>query len=178
MYLDTTRHDCFWMIELIDFFYHENIFLIVYDVFTGIKLFIFSIKFLSSLICHIGIYLLYFIRNIKWNCRNYLLHKKICNCIWFIGICWVRLSTYFLVAKQLYEPLMSVCLYVCNIPFFLVITNLIPRYLKEFYKCYKAVSCVSKGRSNGIPSLGWSLTNPRMVTHQPKDGPPPEGSVL
>ena len=95
------------------------------------------------------------------------------------SICFSKL---FLVAKQLYEPLMSVCIYVCmyvcNIPFFLVITNSIPNYLKEFHKCYKGVSWVSKGCPNGIPSLGWSLTKPRMVTHQPKDGPPPEGSVL
>ena len=44
--------------------------------------------------------------------------------------------------------------------------------------CYKGVSWVSKGCPDGIPSLGLSLTNPRMVTDQPKDGPPPEGSVL
>ena len=25
---------------------------------------------------------------------------------------------------------------------------------------------------------GWSPTIPKMVTHQPKDGPPPEGSVV
>ena len=73
---------------------------------------------------------------------------------------------------------LSVCIYVCHIPFFLVITNSIPSYLKEFHKCYKGVSWVSKGCPNGIPPLGWSLTNPRMVTHQSKDGPPPEGSAL
>ena len=73
---------------------------------------------------------------------------------------------------------LSVCIYVCHIPFFLVITNSIPSYLKEFHKCYKGVSWVSKGCPNGIPSLGWSLTNPRMVTRQPKADLPPEGSVL
>ena len=28
------------------------------------------------------------------------------------------------------------------------------------------------------PTHGWPPTNPGMVTHQPKDGQPPEGSVL
>ena len=58
-----------------------------------------------------------------------------------------------------------------------------PTLTGVFFSCqatlyYKGVSWVSKGCPDGISSLGLSLANPKMVTHQSKDGPPPEGSAL
>ena len=37
---------------------------------------------------------------------------------------------------------------------------------------------VTTAMDGHLPSLGGSPTNPRMVSHQPKDGHPQEGSVL
>ena len=39
-------------------------------------------------------------------------------------------------------------------------------------------SQVSTSMDGHLPSLGWSPTNPRMVTHQPKDGHPPEEGIV
>ena len=54
--------------------------------------------------------------------------------------------------------------------------------LKHYLQNYHQVATAMHSH---LSSLGWSFTNPRMVTHQPKDvhhqpkdGPPPEGNIL
>ena len=44
-------------------------------------------------------------------------------------------------------------------------------YLQNYHQ-------VTTAMDDHLPSLGGSPLNPKMVTHQPKDGQPPEGSVL